>query len=342
MFNVESSFPRGFLYSPGNTPKSIPAGFEEVPVLRGLWVDQWLKVDSSSYLGTWVVVLGEAQFQERRRVQPSSELLKALKKGENEFFAELKYLAGRYVVLFGTGDSVRAVTDAAATRSLYYSNTPGLVASHARLVHLGQGGGGGISDFPFRNGYPGNFTPYKDVRLLTANLVLDLRNNVTKRYWPRGPLSSSIPSSAARRSMEFASVALQNLADERSISLALTAGFDSRLVLSAALMAGIPFQTFTYGDRHASTEVDRAVAADLSAMVGATHSVPPARKPSSELSKMLDQAYYASHHKKWVAGMMESFEGPQNAIVSGNLMELGRGHYTDVEKMGLVLSLIHI
>lgn len=334
MVNMESAFPRGFAYATHSFYP--PSGFVEAPVVKNLWVDPWLKVDASTYKGLFVVVLGEASFQRRGLDRPSSELLKSLLRGEGSFFETLKVLAGRYAVLFGSPSDFSVVSDAAATRSVFYSQNGGVLASHASLVEYILGGSFEKSSLPFRNGYPGNFTPYARTKILTANLMYRVNRNEIVRYWPTTELPECSVEEAAEHTILSAANALKQLANERKIAIAMTAGFDSRLALAAAVKAGIEFETFTYGEKSKDTRVDRMVAQELAELVGVSHSVPPVGKSDPKLAVKLDEANYGSHHKKWVSGMSAHFGNPQIGIVSGNLMELGRGHYTDVESQGLI------
>lgn len=333
MIEFESSFPRGFAYA--DRSFYPPKGFVKAPVVENLWIDPWLKIDTATYQGTFVVVLGEAMFQNGTSGHPSSELLNAFIQGEQKFFEVLKWVAGRYAVLFGSAENISIVSDATATRSIFYSENGGVVASHASLVEYILGGSVECSDLPVRLGFPGNHTPYPRTKILTANLVYRVSKNQLYRYWPNKNLTELSTSDAAEVTISSGANALAKLSEERTVAIAMTAGFDSRLVLAAAVQAGIEFETFTYGEKSSDTKVDRLVANDLAELVGVKHAVPPVKKASPMLSNRLDGATYGSHHKKWVAGMAEYFDDPQVAIVSGNLMELGRGHYTDVEALGL-------
>lgn len=333
MVTSKSNFPRGFAYAQHSF--CPPLGFVKAPVIENLWVDPWLKIDSATYRGTFVVVLGEAVFQNDVQGVPSSELLSALSLGQEEFFDQLKWLAGRYAVFYGNSVSLSVVADATATRSVFYAENGGVVASHAALVEYILGGNADRSDFPARLGFPGNRTPYSRTKILTANLGYKVKENQLFRYWPTKKMVEVSPLRAAEITVSSGANALTRLAKERPIAIAMTAGFDSRLILATAVKAGIDFETFTYGEKSSDTKVDRLVAKELAELVGVEHSVPPVKKASPVLSQRLEVVNYGSHHKKWVAGMTEHFKDPETAIVSGNLMELGRGHYTDIEAQGL-------
>lgn len=218
-------------------------------------------------------------------------------------------------------------------RSVFYASEGGVVSSHALLVERALGGESKQSDLPFRYGFPGNRTPYRRTRLLTANTYYDVSHHAVRRFWP---LSAPPPQSletVAADVLERATTGLRQIASQRPVKMALTAGLDSRVMLAVALHSGINFETYTYG-RASDTARDRALAADLARQVGIAHTVVPSVKMSNDLRTSVIDANYANHHRSSIPSLAAFINDPSTAAVTANLLEIGRSFYAAARQSG--------
>lgn len=326
-------FPRGFVYAKHSIMP--PEGFIPGPLLHNFYVHSWTTVDSATADSQFVVILGTCvPTQNMPNTNAADNLLLALQSSEEKFLELLDKYSGRYAVIFGTPNDVKIVNDATSMRSVFYSKTGGVVASHALLVEQAMGGGVEKSRLPFKYGFPGNLTPFSRTRLLTANTLYSISNREVRRFWPSSAPATLTIDQAAHKALSAATNAMQFLGADRKVKVALTAGLDSRVILAVVLNSNVSFETYTYGDGP-DTQRDRVFARDLARLIGVRHHSVPSTRNSAELREALDASHYQAHHAKNVQGLMEYFREAQSIAVSGNLLEIGRGNYTPARKAGI-------
>lgn len=329
---IDLPFPRGFVLSLSSS--TLPETFVPGPIPGLFTSPDTLVAYAESDEAQFVVILGTCVNVGPAPGEASRVLLEALCGDENQLLEALGYMAGRYAIIYSDGfAAVKVVTDATAMRTVFYSCTGGVVASHAILVERALGGAIERSDMPFRYGYPGNRTPYSRTRLLTPNVVYKVDSNELGRFWPRGPVAERTAESVAREVLDRATMAVQHIAAQMPIKLALTAGLDSRAMLAVVLNSGIEFETYTYGMGE-DTRIDQLVAAALAERFGIAHTPIPMRRPSQELQERMDEAHYAVHHKAAVRSLSEWMGSRQVAVITANLLEIGRAFYQKQKRAG--------
>ena len=321
------------------------------PYLKGFFVaedqrDQWegfnvnsevpgLQVEASTRLetskdpstGKFVSILGSCVDSSSCGDPVASRLLKALKTDESAFFEELLQLTGRYAIVFGDREDFSLVGDATGMMPIFYREGGGLAGSHARLLAELSETENERYNLPFSSAFPGNFTPYKGVKILPPNFVLNFLTGTLKRYWPNAPLAKRSTESVAQWGFEKSKVALENLVGSRPFKMALTAGLDSRVALSVALGAGFEPEMFTYGSG-AGTEVDRNLAASICEGLGLKHSVLPQQLPGPRLREALEKAHYWDHHWSAVPTLRKWLGAGDTAVLTTNILEIGQRFYS--------------
>lgn len=328
-------YPRGFLL--GEPSISPPSGYVPGPLLEGLWLHPTVEYDESESNGRFVIVVGSCATtmpNDQAQNAPSRLLLTALLLGDEQFFSALSELTGRFAVIYGSASAPHVVSDATGMRAVFYAETGLPVASHAHLVDVTSGGSGTREHRVFAFGHPGNRTPYPTTKLLTPNTSLDVRTGQVHRFWPTSPIPVRQFDEVARQAIEQALAGLSALARNRPVRVALTAGLDSRLMVALARYADIDFETYTYD--HTRVGIDRAVAQEVSKMIGVRHSVIPSARPNRELSRLLATANYQPHHVSVVSGLMEYFPDESSLAVTGNLLEIGRRFFAPMVRAGVV------
>ena len=322
-------FPRGFLLT--QRPHSVPAGYKPGPILTNFSIDKLTEVSHSSCDNHFVILLGLAFHEGYDSAASISEaLVRELVRGETKFFSELKKVAGRYAVIYGGPGFLRVVSDATATRSIFYAEEGGCIASHAQLVAMYRDSYRQIDPLKFMNGFPGNFTPFRGVRILTANMVCDLWDCTTQRYWPSKKISPRTVDEVAEATLTTVASNLKKAAQIAPLKIALTAGFDSRVILACALEAAVPFETFTYGKPVGGTEVDHKVAKHLAGVFGFSHTSVRSKPLNPTEEANFRATSYTNNHMLAAKGLEQFFGSPRSIGVNGNLFELARDHYGTV------------
>lgn len=324
-------FPRGFLLS--KEPHEPPAGYEPGPILKNFSVDPLTEVAHAIHLQHYVVILGLAFHKACVDVaEVANTLAKALAKNEESFMSVLRGVTGRYAVIYGGPGFLSVLSDATATRTIFYDVEGGCIASHAQLVAAHRGSLEDRDPLLFMNGFPGNFTPYRGVKMLTANMVCDLWDCRVRRYWPSKRLFDRSSDEAAEAALKVISDTIVKSAEIAPVKLALTAGIDSRVVLACALKAGIEFEAFTYGNPVGPTRVDHRVAKHLASEFGFSHTSVRAEQLNAEEEKSYFQTTYTRNHLSAIGGLQRFFGSRRTIGLNGNLFEIARDHYEGVRK----------
>jgi hypothetical protein len=166
----------------------------------------------------------------------------------NDFAKHTGKYGGRWVLIVNDGRSIRLYTDTVGLRQVFYTShghggdvwcasQPGMIAQILGL-EMEPAAVDFIDSHEFRCNpefrWPGDSTPYKEVKHLLPNHYLDLVDGRSKRYWPEGPLPQLSLDEAVERVAPMLSGLMTSAANRFDLSLSITAGMDSRLVLAAA------------------------------------------------------------------------------------------------------------
>lgn len=326
-------FPRGFLFAGGET--SAPDSFQPSAALPHLYLHPWTSAEAADDGDLFVVVIGTAvSMTPGFPAHTARELLTALQSGEHEFFEVLAWLSGRHAVIFGDSRETKIVSDATTMRSLYYAKDDAVVSSHASLVEKALGNTPKRERFPFQFGFPGNRTPYPNVKLLTPNTYLNVTRGTVHRFWPTAQPRPRNVDDVAQAALRAGTEAMRNISRGRVVNVALTAGLDSRVMLAISLNSGVEFQTYTYGHDW-KTAIDRDIAQKLAKAHGVRHSLVPRPPLSGGLKARLAEAHFTSHHASAVPGLVDWFNNPRSVSMTGNLLEIGRSFFTPNREAGV-------
>lgn len=325
-------YPRGFLFAASSVVP--PSSFVPGPALPNFWIHPWASADVAQDGNLLVIIIGVCVPTCRPPAEGVPEyLLRRLRQNQDDFFEALSNFAGRYAVIFGSVGRLKIVNDATAMRSVFYAPEHGVVASHALLVEESLGERVIRSRLPVQHGYPGNRTPFSRTNVLTPNTYLDLAQFCIVRFWPSGPVRKMEVEEAAMRVVDQAAQSLLTAAHDRDLRLALTAGLDSRVLLAIVLRTGVSVETYTYGAKD-DTAVDRAFAHELAERAGVPHSLIPNPGNGYDLQQRLARAHYLPHHVNVIQGLMDWFPSHDSLAVTGNLLEIGRRFYAQLERRG--------
>lgn len=171
-------------------------------------------------------------------------------------------LAGRWAAFVRIGAELRLYPDAAGSKSVFHSGA--WMASQPGL--LGYEPSTALDVFPGATNWPVGVTPFPGVRQLTPNHYLDLRNQREVRFAP-GPIRSVGLEEAAATIAELLQGTIHAIVRRGSVALPVTAGFDSRALLSAASPWWPDIDMFTVVDDDTPRH-DRLIPRRLSRIVG--------------------------------------------------------------------------
>jgi hypothetical protein len=123
--------------------------------------------------------------------------------------------------------------------------------------------------------WPGDATPYREVKHLLPNHYLDLRRRCVHRFWPweeRGRLSLE---EGVERGAEILRGIVTSAGRRFPVAVAITGGYDSRVVLAASreVSNDARYITYTWHRRHTREISDIQIPARLLPKLGLEHHV---------------------------------------------------------------------
>lgn len=262
--------------------------WETVPVGRfAIYHDICLPVTTHRGGDLTMVLLGTVVDPVEATGEPgliAAGLHDALLESETVFFDRLDDLSGRFVIIAAHGDSGFALQDATGLKTLFYDigHEGVALSSHASLLAelLGYEPSAKsvqlISSSEYRSHarcFPGLYTPYPRVRMLTPNTLLDLSSRQVRRFYPRRPLQrADLDDSLVEAFSGLMRSQVEILARRYPLSVSITGGFDSRVTLAATTGNLDRADFFTYVEVSAQ-EREAEIAGRLCAAIGGRHSV---------------------------------------------------------------------
>lgn len=264
------AYRRAFLLT--RSPVDAPDGLVAGPVFPGLLIDPQMRVQWAGDASTCAVVVLGLCLPTGPTGEPDSiadALVTALRRGEDEFFAQVETLAGRYVVVFARGGKVKVTSDATAMGSVFYARRGGAVASRPELVERALGGPFLGESSQARHGFPGVLTGYSRTRLLTAGTTIELERPVVRRWWPRRPTLASSAEDAAETVAGQSANALRHALGLGPVRTELTT--DARGRATLALLASCEGDRGTFGFHQSEVDPTDHLRAEYIRISGLQH-----------------------------------------------------------------------
>ncbi|WP_114558988.1 hypothetical protein [Desertihabitans aurantiacus] len=288
-----------------------------------------------------VLLLGRVVHPRRGTADPAvvaEHLVRARARGREAYARELDEVVGRYVVLDRGPEGTTLQTDAAAMRSCYHDATASVLASHSRLA-AETVGDPRPSRFPVdwlrrtrALTYPGRYTDFAGIHLLTPSTELRLEDARISRTGPL-PVTELVSASlAAKRLLPRLQDQLTLLAEGAPPLISLTGGLDSRttLALSRPIADRAEYFTFVrpYLGEADDSVADLRTARELAATFGLHHTTVPVEGPlvPGPLASVMGRNI-ARQHGRSVSAAYREVLPPDRVHVRSNLYEVGRAVY---------------
>jgi 2'-5' RNA ligase len=183
----------------------------------------------------------------------NAEILRGLLErfeGLDDLFRSTDRLGGRWILIADDGRRSVLFSDAAGMRQAFYArgsaagelwcaSQPTTIAQRLELrpddeaLAFMQTEGHAKSK-NLSAWFPGDTTPYAEVRHLLPNHYLDLDTGETHRYWPRAHLEPLDLEQGVEESMRILRGLVDGVRRRYEITMAMTAGWDCRLALALA------------------------------------------------------------------------------------------------------------
>lgn len=211
----------------------------------------------------------------------------SLESGRARMLEYLDNLTGRFLVLAWTDSDAFVLQDATGIRSCFYDIGSDRISIASHCALCASAGGweptARVSRFIADPAYsrltaylPGVRTPYRQVRMLTPNTLLDLREKKIERFYPQRELTRrTIQPALVEETARLFKNTTSLLAENYRVAIPVTGGMDSSITLAACREAGLDGPCYTY-IRTPENEADAASAARNCANLGFRHRTVPA------------------------------------------------------------------
>jgi hypothetical protein len=177
---------------------------------------------------------------------------------------------------------------------------------------------------------PGDTTLYAEITALLPNHLLSLHDRKPTRYWPQARPPELDQESALRESIGMLSGIMESAANRFPLSIPMTAGWDSRLVLALNRSRASTLHTFTIaypGDSAKSRDI--AVPQRLLDKLGMSHYLVPYPESVDAAFKGLVRRNNASCNAAYSADIQALHEcHPQDRVcVTGDVAEIVKRYF---------------
>lgn len=252
-------------------------------------------------------------------------------------------LSGRYVIVIKTGNRIIVYHDPCGLRSVFYSIVDNLLYAASqpllleKVIPLERGAkyeqysNSGYKRDVLENSLPTGLTLYDNVFQLKANHCLDTMQDREIRYWPRNNLSliSLEDGLAIFRDVMQNSIAAAHR--RYKLSLPVTAGFDSRVILSMAKREAKDIFFYTLIYRHLDqNSPDVRIPRKLLKRSGFAHHIVDCKIPEDAAFKEIYSANSdTAHWNDWgkIAWGMYNAYPRDRVVLKGNCSEIARCYF---------------
>ena len=249
---------------------------------------------------------------------------------------------GRWILIVNDGRDISLFNDATGLRQVYYTasyctkgiwcaSQPMIIAQLLNL-EIDAEAAAFINSAELKNNkgrwWPGDGSPYKEIKHLLPNHRLDLRTGYSHRFWPNKKLDEIPLGVAIEKISPILQGLMQSAANRFDLTLLITAGRDSRLVLAAC--RGLA-EKLAYVSVKAlvGAGYDSKVPASLLSKLGLKHTIAtrpskPSRDFRTQYEKnaiLLNESYAA------VAEALFPYLMQRKVAVTGNDAEITRFFY---------------
>lgn len=259
----------------------------------------------------------------------------------DSFYEQTHRLGGRWILIASDGRNTTLFNDATGLRQVFYtdlnsvkdlwcSSQPGMLAE---LLHLEMDDAAVKfihSPEIMRNReyqFPGEASPYREIKHLLPNHCLDLNSGSCRRFWPSGPLGTLSRDEGIAKVSSILEGLMKSASSRFDLVLSMTAGLDSRVVLAASRpirhkLSYLTLRQLGWAEDHA----DIAIPSMLLPKLGLKHTV----LNSSHITDAEYIKYYKKNsvlaHDVWApdAQAISFFYRQTKVAVTGSACEIAR------------------
>ncbi|MEN8763341.1 MAG: hypothetical protein ABF290_12990 [Thiogranum sp.] len=274
---------------------------------------------------------------------------------DGDLFAAIEPLGGRWALIVNDKLGLRLVGDAAGLRQIFYSDTrqtdelwcasqPRHIAEALQL-QMDREAVDFIEWFqtkgPPESWWPGDSSQYREVRRLLPNHYLDLKTGRPQRFWPFKKLAARSLDDALDGVAETLAGMMQSAAQRFDLAVAMSAGWDSRLMLAAC--KPIAAELCCYTSKRPDMDwnhMDVDIPTKLLAKLGLAHDIIELRpEVSPAFAALVNRNVPFAHTSRFAALQTElNYYQGRKVGVTGNVSEVARCFYPRPDSPGQAVT----
>jgi hypothetical protein len=262
-------------------------------------------------------------------------------------------LGGRWVMVIGRQDNTYIFSDPAGLRQIYYSFAndslhcsaePGLLARICESdidEDAERFSNSGLFKAKQEFWWPGDSTPFKEIKCLLPNFYLSERDKLVRRYWP----IKNFEPQDAKDVVPLVSERLRGMVDaiflRGPIAVSSTAGIDSRIMLAASYTHAEILELMTAKQRGMpETHPDLQIPHMFSEKFNLRHTIVDGNNNIRDDFRRAYQESVYSFHEKWLPDAQSIFDQYRQETISvvGSLVEVTRLFYNNALPAGKNIS----
>lgn len=252
---------------------------------------------------------------------------------------KISNLAGRFIFIICINDLKYVINDMCGLRTVYYSFTTDqfYIASNPSLLNKlielkpSKNYKTYTESNHFKNDIeywlPSGLTLYENVNHLVPNHYIDLKNNKQIRYWPHEKIKEQNLENATQKTASLLESLILSAKNRFQLALPLTAGWDSRVLLSASKKYIDEIYVYTLQYRWlVDSSPDIKIPKYITKKIGTPYNKLDCRKDMDPKFYQVYKSNVDLAHDDWAKitnGMKDTF--PQERVVlKGNVSEIAR------------------
>lgn len=266
--------------------------------------------------------------------QNNEQILASLAKNESwdNFLVELASYSGRFIIIYLSANAFYIINDACAQLEVYHNNSFSAFGSQPKIIKLVN------KHYPYtdktevnffrskaflsKGVYYGNKTHVQNIKHLLPNHHLNIRGKKMVRNYPTEPIIHMPVNEAAGRAVIMLTGYLKAIAHRERIAIALTAGYDSRVLFLASL--NLPTAYFLHRhSRMSNTHYDITISDQLIKMFKKEFAVIPTIPPEQTVYPN-SYALSLDFPRYWSIPVMIYNE---HTYITGNIGKIARNYF---------------
>ena len=337
------NFRRQFILS--TNPRFTVEGWNNLELEKKIYFSAHTEMEicQSSFGSIHLVLIGFA-INPFEPLKTNQEILEDIADGVGNFddvLTRTEPIGGRWIIIYIDNNSIKLFHDPCGQRQVYYhiENEDSIVGSDPAIINsfvkLEMDEDASLKDFinssnfeKSQKAWIGDGTLFKDVKHLLPNHFLNIPERKHFRFWPNKPLKNITLENGIEIASQILTGSLKSINHRHELVLAVTSGWDSRVLLSASKEIRDEITYFVSVNDESENLQDVLIPSRIFKLLNIPFYVQKCSKElAPEFKKILKKNVMMARHNlpkaKYIYQYFLEFEGKLS--INGNVCEIARG-----------------